>query len=853
MNHVFPKGLKAEEECSEQQAQELKTCLCLAKTLLNSKRAADALVLIDRMVARFPAHIELLHLRGQALQAANNGPAAFATFMSVLSINCDHVPSICSVGEIYKAKGMLQESAAAYSKAREVAPDDAVARHALAAVLTDLGTRAKSTGAVQEGMALYQQAMKHCPEYAPAFYNMGVLNSEAKQFDAALEWYHKATLLHPLYAEAHCNVGVILKERGDLEGAISAYNRALSAAPNFGIVHGNLAIALTELGTRIKVEGRIAEGISLYERALAHNPKYADALYNLGVAHGTLGQHEKAIFMYETAIQHNPKCAEAYNNLGVIYKERDNLDKAMECYSAALSVKPDFPQSLNNMGVIFTAQGRAQEALTLLTAAIVASPSYAEAHNNLGVLQRDVGAIPEALASYSRCLELVPDSRNAGQNRLLALNYIHSGSEPMVCQEHAEWGRRCQRLFTPLPPFSPSEQDSDPDRPLRVGYISPDLFTHSVSYFAEAPLSHHRTPAKHGAAGHVHHFAYCCTPKQDAKTARIQAAVEAAGGTWREASTMSESDLAKLIREDKIDILVELTGHTANNRLGTMALQPAPIQATWIGYPNSTGLEAIDYRFTDDKCDPLDTQQTHVEELVRLPGCFLCYTPAAPDQPPVLPLPALTNGYVTFGSFNNLAKITPEVLKLWARILLAVPNSRLMLKSKPFACETARNHFLGLLQAEGVESWRVDLVPLVAGNTEHLATYSSIDISLDPFPYAGTTTTCESLFMGVPCITLAGDSHAYNVGVSLLAAVGLEKEWVAHDQDEYVALAVKHTSQLVRLGVLRSCLRPRMLSSPLCDAPAFMARLEGVYRQLWHRYGPTPSHFPFLVRTQRND
>jgi len=299
---------------------------------------------------------------------------------------------------------------------------------------------------------------------------------------------------------------------------------------------------------------------------------------------------------------------------------------------------------------------------------------------------------------------------------------------------------------------------------------------------------------------------------------------------------MSELDLAKLIREDKIDILVELTGHTANNRLGTMALQPAPIQATWIGYPNSTGLEAIDYRFTDEKCDPLDTQQTHVEELVRLPGCFLCYTPADPDQPPVLPLPALTNGFVTFGSFNNLAKITPEVLRLWARILLAVPNSRLMLKSKPFACETARNHFLGLLQAEGVESWRVDLVPLVAGNTEHLATYSSIDISLDPFPYAGTTTTCESLFMGVPCITLAGDSHAYNVGVSLLAAVGLEKDWVAHDQDEYVELAVKHTSQLARLGVLRSCLRPRMLSSPLCDAPAFMARLEDVYRQLWHRY-----------------
>ncbi|GFR51332.1 hypothetical protein Agub_g13698, partial [Astrephomene gubernaculifera] len=390
-----------------------------------------------------------------------------------------------------------------------------------------------------------------------------------------------------------------------------------------------------------------------------------------------------------------------------------------------------------------------------------------EAHNNLGVLQRDVGCIPDALASYSRCLELDPNCRNAGQNRLLALNYIYQGEDELVCAAHREWGQRFQAAISPLPPLGPGDRSWDPDRPLRIGYISPDLFTHSVSYFAEAPLTHH-SPARG-----LKHIVYSCVPKPDSKTTRLRAATLAAGGEWREAAGLSEEALAGLVRADEVDLLVELTGHTANNRLGCMARRPAPVQVTWIGYPNSTGLAAVDYRITDEICDPWDTRQAFVEQLVRLPrGCFLCYTPAV-DAPPVSPLPALTNGFITFGSFNNLAKITPQVLRVWGAILTAVPRSRLVLKNKPFACEAARAHVMRQLQEVGIEPWRVDLLPLAPGNAQHLATYALMDISLDPFPYAGTTTTTESLFMGVPCLTLAGRCHAHNVGVSLLTAVGL--------------------------------------------------------------------------------
>jgi protein O-GlcNAc transferase len=266
-----------------------------------------------------------------------------------------------------------------------------------------------------------------------------------------------------------------------------------------------------------------------------------------------------------------------------------------------------------------------------------------------------------------------------------------------------------------------------------------------------------------------------------------------------------------------------------------MARRPAPVQITWIGYPNSTGLEAIDYRLTDDTCDPVSTHQTFVEELVRLPGCFLCYTPPR-DAPPVAPLPAAGRGFVTFGSFNALAKVTDAVLALWAAVLARVPGSRLVLKNKPFACGQARALWTARLAALGIEAWRVDLLPLAASNAEHLAQYALVDVSLDPFPYAGTTTTAETLFMGVPCISMRGGCHAHNVGASLLGAVGLAADWVVDDEEAYVRRAVAAASDLPRLAALRAGMRQRVLDSPLCDGVAFVRGLEGVYGRLFERW-----------------
>ncbi|RVX11707.1 putative UDP-N-acetylglucosamine--peptide N-acetylglucosaminyltransferase SPINDLY [Vitis vinifera] len=466
-----------------------------------------------------------------------------------------------------------------------------------------------------------------------------------------------------------------------------------------------------------------------------------------------------------------------------------------------------------------------------------------------------------------------------------------------------DWGRRFMRLY---PQYTSWDNPKDPERPLVVGYVSPDYFTHSVSYFIEAPLVNHDY-------ANYKVVVYSAVVKADAKTIRFRDKVLKRGGVWRDIYGIDEKKVASMVREDKVDILVELTGHTANNKLGMMACRPAPVQVTWIGYPNTTGLPTIDYRITDSLADLPDTSQKHVEELVRLPECFLCYMPS-PEAGPVSPTPALSNGFITFGSFNNLAKITPKVLQVWARILCAVPNSRLVVKCKPFCCDSVRQRFLSTLEQLGLESLRVDLLPLILLNHDHMQAYALMDISaaagmvgkmifysltirifLDTFPYAGTTTTCESLFMGVPCVTMAGSVHAHNVGVSLLNKVGeelfphfnsvtiitvvfpggalygctllrkgeplIESElgamWdffldlvlvglgrlVAKTEDEYVQLALQLASDITALSNLRMSLRDLMSKSPVCNGPNFALALESTYRSMWRRYckGDVPS------------
>ncbi|KAF8397927.1 hypothetical protein HHK36_016853 [Tetracentron sinense] len=809
-----------------------KDALSYANILRSRNKFVDALALYESVLEKDSVNVEAHIGKGICLQMQNMGQHAFESFAEAIRLDPQNSCALTHSGILYKDEGRLVEAAESYQKALKADPLYKPAAECLAIVLTDLGTSLKLAGNTQEGIQKYYEALKIDPRYAPAYYNLGVVYSEMMQYDMALNCYEKAAQERPMYAEAYCNMGVIYKNRGDLDSAIACYERCLAVSPNFEIAKNNMAIALTDLGTKVKLEGDINQGVLYYKKALYYNWHYADAMYNLGVAYGEMLRFDMAIVFYELALHFNPHCAEACNNLGVIYKDRDNLDKAVECYQLALSIKPNFSQSLNNLGVVYTVQGKMDAAASMIEKAIVANPTYAEAYNNLGVLYRDAGNISLAIEAYEQCLKIDPDSRNAGQNRLLAMNYINEGNDDKLFEAHRDWGRRFMRLYQQ---YTSWDNSKDPERPLVVGYVSPDYFTHSVSYFIEAPLVYHDYQ-------NYKVVVYSAVVKADAKTNRFREKVLKKGGLWRDIYGIDEKKVVSMVREDKVDILVELTGHTANNRLGMMACRPAPVQATWIGYPNTTGLPAIDYRISDSLADPPDTSQKHIEELVRLPECFLCYTPS-PEAGPVSPTPALSNGFITFGSFNNLAKITPKVLQVWARILCAVPNSRLVVKCKPFCCDSVRLRFLSTLEQLGLESLRVDLLPLILLNHDHLQAYSLMDISLDTFPYAGTTTTCESLYMGVPCITMAGSVHAHNVGVSLIGKVGLG-HLIAKNEDEYVQLALQMASDITALSNLRMSLRDLMSKSPVCDGPNFIIGLESTYRDIWRRY--CRGHMPSL-------
>lgn len=819
--------------------------LSCANILRTRSKFVEALAIYEGILEKDKENVEALIGKGVCLQMQNLRRPAFESFNEAIQLDPQNACALTHCGILYKDEGQLLDAAESYQKALGADPSYKPAAECLAIVLTDIGTSLKLAGNTQEGIQKYYEALKVDPHYAPAYYNLGVVYSEMMQYDTALTCYEKAVLERPMYAEAYCNMGVIYKNRGDLESAIACYERCLTVSPNFEIAKNNMAIALTDLGTKIKLEGDIEQGVAYYKKALYYNWRYADAMYNLGVAYGEMLKFDMAVVFYELAFHFNPLCAEACNNLGVIYKDRENLDKAVECYQRALSIKPSFSQSLNNLGVVYTVQGKMDAAAGMIEKAIIANPTYAEAYNNLGVLYRDVGEISRAIDAYEQCLKIDPDSRNAGQNRLLAMNYINEGHDDKLYEAHRDWGQRFMRLY---PQYTSWGNSKDPERPLVVGYVSPDYFTHSVSYFIEAPLSHHDY-----ASYKV--IVYSAVVKADAKTLRFREKVLTKGGIWRDIYGIDEKKVAQMIREDEVDILVELTGHTANNKLGTMACRPAPVQVTWIGYPNTTGLPTIDYRITDALADPPDTKQKHVEELARLPESFLCYTPS-PEAGAVSPAPALSNGFVTFGTFNNLAKITPKVLRVWARILCAVPNSRLVVKCKPFCCDSIRHRFLSALEQLGVEPVRVDLLPLILLNHDHMQAYALMDVSLDTFPYAGTTTTCESLYMGVPCITLGGNVHAHNVGVSLLKKVGLGN-LVAKTEDEYVEKAVELASDVEALSSLRMTLRDLMANSPLCDGPNFTLGLEQAYRKMWYQYcqGDVPSlrHMETLHFKQQQD
>ncbi len=611
-----------------------------------------------------------------------------------------------------------------------------------------------------------------------------------------------------------------LHRAGQFGQAAAAYRRLLRRNPAHGdALHGLSVLAYQERDD--------AAALRHAQAAVAANGSVALYHMHLGNVRRRLGQKAEAVQTYFRVVELERRNFDALLQLGTLLVELQRPGEAAGALRMAVSLRPDDATAQLYLGHCLERFGELDAAVEHYLAALRLEPDNARAYLLLGGALFKTGHVVEADLAFGKSLALDPQQPSAHSRRIAALNYRADLSAREVADAHREWDRM---HGVPLwPGETAAVPKGDTPRRLRVGYVSPNFFRHSVAYFT-LPLLRGHTRSRFEI------FCYAENLIEDDTTAALRAQAD----HWRAIHGQSSEDVAALVCADGIDVLVDLAGHTGDHRLLVFARRPAPVQVSWLGYPQTTGMRAMDYRLSDAVTEPPgEADALSAEIIVRLPHGFHCFGRPGEDPPgdacqeadlTVGPLPALANGYVTFGSFNTVQKMPPALVRTWAAILHAVPGSRLLLKSLPD--QVIADRFHALFAAEGIGSERVDFLHWVGSRPDHLRLYNRMDIALDPFPYHGTTTTCEALWMGVPVLTRRGDRHVSRVGASLLTRIGLD-DWICDDESAYIQQAIQRAHDISGLAQLRSELREKMRRSPLCDGPAFARDIETAYLKMW--------------------
>ncbi|MBI9086567.1 MAG: tetratricopeptide repeat protein [Desulfobacterales bacterium] len=763
-----------------------------------------------RVIALRPDHVDALNFLGVLEQETGAVVAAVSFLERAARLDPGNEIVLNNLGNALKAHGQTERAEACYRRAVQLNPAEADPPFNLAALL-------QSQGRLDEALQWYQRALDRSPDDAGVLNNVASIHQARGDAVAAEATYRRVLKRQPDHLRVRCNLAKLLLGQERHDEAAECCRRALSTAPDY-------LEALLCLGRACRETGRLDEAQATCERAVAVRPDLAEPHFNLGNVFKDRGRFHRAGDCYQQALAIAPDFAKAWCNLGSIHREEGRNAAAMACYEKALAFEPDFAEVYNNMGILLTETGRIGEALDCCRKAQALRADFAESYNNLARALKYSGRAAESVAWYRKSLALEPKTAFVHSNLLYCLAYIEvkDASPETVSRAHRQWasvhGAPVDRVCRSHP------NRVDPDRRLRIGYLSPDFRKHPVATFMAPVL-----------AGHDPSTARIVCFSDVRKGDKITEKLHRLAGEWVDTAGLSDDQAIDAIRSRQIDILVDLAGHTAGNRMPLFSRRAAPVQVTYLGYPNTTGLAAMDYRITDHWADPPGlTEALHTETLVRLPDGFLCYAPPD-DAPPVEPPPHAARGYITFGSFNNLAKFNGTVAALWAKVLHAVPRSRLLMKFKTLSDPEVRQHVRGLFAAHGIGRDRLAFHGFLPSAGDHFALYHGIDIALDTFPYNGTTTTCEALWMGVPVIALAGGTHAARVGVSILTGLGLS-ELVSGTAEDFVARAVALAGDFSRLAALRGTLRARMAASPLLDARGFARRLETAYRDMWRRW-----------------
>jgi predicted O-linked N-acetylglucosamine transferase (SPINDLY family) len=653
---------------------------------------------------------------------------------------------------------------------------------------------------------------------------LGFSHQAAGRLVEAEQIYRRVLRAHPGYAEAWHLLGIVAGERGEYEKAAELIGKAIGFQETNHNYHANLGRMFSYLGAHARAE-------SCYRRAVALNPVCAH-YSGLGNALRAQDKFAEAVESYRQALAVDPNFAEAYRNLGDTFNLQGRLEEALAQYRHALSLDPHAADIHSNLGAMLALLGRSEEAVSSYRRAVELNPGMAAGYSNLATALQAIGDLDGALDNFRKALALEPDYlrmrdrakaeqalRASVHDTVLYIMSIHAGCSPAdYLAEARRYGGKLAAMAKPYTRWPQCEASSGR---LRVGLVSADLRNHSVGFFLEGVVAHLKSSG-------IDLIAYSVVPTEDELTARIKPNFS----EWHSLAELGDQAAARKIHDDGIHILIDLGGYTANNRMPLFAWKAAPIQVSWLGFWAGTGLDTIDYVICDPWSLPSGERQQFIEQPWYLPETRLCFT-VSQDDIPCGPSPALANGFITFGCFNNITKMNAAVVALWARILARVENSRLILKSPLFKDDSIRQSTWQRFAAHGIEHERLILQEASERNA-YLASYNQIDIALDPFPFAGGTTSIDGLWMGVPLITLRGDRMIAHQGESILQNLGLQ-DWIAEDEDTYMEMATAKAADVAALVQLRTTLRARLLASPLCDAERFARNLERALQEMWSK------------------
>ncbi|MBF0193272.1 MAG: tetratricopeptide repeat protein [Magnetococcales bacterium] len=830
-----------------------------AVTHVKAEQYQDADQLCSAILKAYPNHIDAINLLGVIAQKINRHDLAVEQFNRAIEIDKHQAVLYYNLGTSLYPLGQIQKAIEALKVALNIEPENTQIKKYLEKIKKiqannsivnnqeqifkkafQQGVHLHQSGQLDKAINSYNIAVSIQPNNPAVLSNLGLALHSTGLLSEAITAYQKAITIQPDHAQAHYNLGNLLKEQKQNDKAIEHYKKAITIQPDYIDAYNNL-------GNTLKEQDKLDEAVAILEKASLLQPSSSNTLFNLGTVFFKQGALEKAVVCFNKAITIEPKHAQAHNNLGTTLQKQGELNKAYKSFKQALTIKPDYAQANCNIGDILTKQGKLTDAITYLQKAIKIQPNLAQAHNNyavalhklgkftasiasckkaislypdfaqayfnIGVAFQDQGKLQEAIASFKQAVAIKTDYEDAHSNLLFCCQYIPNQTLGNLFEIHKKWASNLLS-YQKTEIFS-FDNDTSTNRRLRIALVSYDLGLHPVGYFVAGFLKHHKR----------NKFEIICY--SDRKPDEFTKILQGYSDSWLNTDSMGDSELAQRIYDDKVDILIDLGGHTSKNRLIVFAKKPAPIQISWAGYVGTTGLPTMDYLIADKHYIKDYEDKYYTENIIRLPDSWVSYTP-----PPYAPKTvSKRSSRIFLGNFGNPTKINYKMLHVWSQILIKAPNTNLLLIYKGMDNHYTANRINSFFVNAGVDKNRI----IISGQLSHpqlLAKYNEIDIALDTLPYSGGLTSFEALWMGVPVITTIGDTFAGRHSASILISMGLEK-LVTNSFSEYIQLVLDLINDPEKLTLIKKDLHKKTKNSPLCDHVKFSYDLEKELSKAW--------------------